>query len=80
MAGCSGMTAMTPINTHYEAGPTYHSVHNLRSSRMDYVCIPVEQLVQIVMSCKVLRKEGTALQLINTVGPADHLPLSVQLR
>eukprot|EP00972_Heterocapsa_arctica_P053451 7873062-Heterocapsa_arctica.AAC.1 len=46
------MTAMTPINTHYEAGPTYHSAHNLHLSRIDYVCIPVEQLVQSVMSCK----------------------------
>jgi exonuclease III len=74
------MTAMTPINTHFEAGPTYHSAHNLHTSRIDYVCIPVEQLAQCVMSCKVLRKEGAAMQLINTVGPADHLPLSVQIR
>eukprot|EP00972_Heterocapsa_arctica_P006814 995614-Heterocapsa_arctica.AAC.1 len=61
------MVAMTPMNTHYEAGPTYHSAHNLHSSRIDYVCIPVEQLPQSVMSCKVLRKEETALQFINTV-------------
>ena len=64
---------MAAVNTFFPAGDTFFG-HFGRSSRIDYICLPVSMLER-VKQCAVLYAAGKRLQLIPVAGKRDHMPV-----
>ena len=65
---------LSAVNTFFDAGHTFFHNSGGFSSRIDYICCPVE-LRAAASKCEVWYRAGDALQLINTNSPRDHRPV-----
>ena len=74
LASMLRLHGLSAINTFFNAGHTFFHNSGTFSSRIDYICCPVE-LRAATSKCEVWYRAGDALQLINTNSPRDHRPV-----
>ena len=67
---------LAAVNVTWKAGSTYFGQDH--SSRLDYVCVPKEEMTT-VQGCCVLQKKGALLQMVNIPRPHDHWPFQVTI-